>query len=97
MVTNKGEPKEISGKPFISEGNLPDTYLGRVIIELWGEEGQEINEVLNPFSNEPSFVWSVDTLSANDLRNADNLRFFLAGLEGAVRHIRDVAKTNKSL
>ena len=97
MVTIKGEPKEISGKPFISEGNPSDTYLGRVIIELWGEEGQEIHEVLNPFPNEPSFVWSVDTLSANDLKDADKLRFFLAGLEGAARHIKDVAKTNKSL
>ncbi len=97
MVTNKGEPKEISGKPFISEGAPPDIYLGRVIIELWGEEGQEIDEFIGPFPNQPGFVWRVDAPSANDLSNADKLRFFLAGVEGAVRHIKDVAQSNKSL
>ena len=97
MIINKGEPKEISGKPFISESkgsedSPPELYLGRVIIELWGEEGQEIQEIVSPFPNEPGFVWSVDNPSTNDLSNPDRLKLFLAGLEGAIRHIKDIAE-----
>jgi len=97
MITNKGEPKEISGKPFISEGSPPHLYLGRVVIELWGEEGQEIKDVPGAMPNEPGFVWRVDNPSTNDLKEPDRLKLFLAGLEGAIRHIKDVAEYSGGL
>ena len=87
-----------SEKPLISESNTPDeVYLGRVIIEFWGKEGQEVQQVSDPFPNQPAFVWRVDNPSTNDLSKPDRLKLFLAGLEGAVRHIKDVAQYSKKL
>ncbi len=77
----KMQPKELDGKPLISEQQPGETeaYMGRVIIEFWCEKPEECED--------PAFAWSVD-----DPDKPDDawIECFLNGLEGAVRHITDV-------
>ncbi len=77
----KKQPDELSGKPLISEGDS-NSYLGRVIIELWCEELEGCDE--------PAFAWSVD--KSNGLSSEDWLRLLISGLKGATMHIEAVSQ-----
>lgn len=70
----KRQPKELDGKPFISEndphnGNS-EIYMGRVIVEFWRED--------------TAFAWSVDD---PDQPSEEWLKLFLNGLNRATQHI----------
>jgi hypothetical protein len=84
----KGQPEELNGKPIISEkeplSNAPEAYIGRVIIEFWGEISEEYEE--------PAFAWSVDN---PEQPNEEWLRLLLNGLKGATRHIEDVYRSQQ--
>ena len=77
-----GQPKELKGKPLITEGN-PDFYLGQIIIELW----QNPPNPDGSSDDEPSFAWIVD--KANDLPREEWVKLLLNGLKRAVRYIED--------
>lgn len=77
------QPKELDGKPLITEGESQD-YLGRVIIELWqGPPNPNWSR-----NDDPAFAWIVD--KSNDLPPEEWLKFLRNGLKGATRHIEDV-------
>ncbi len=72
----KRQPKELEGKPLISEKDPQrgdsDVYIGRVIIEVWGEENKP---------EESAFAWSVD---GPDQANEEWHKLFFNELKEAV-------------
>ena len=81
----KMQPKELDGKPIISEGN-PDAYLGRVIVEVWRTEEPDA------IADEPAFAWSVDEPKNLSMSKDEWLRLLLNGVKRATRHIEDVVR-----
>lgn len=82
----KMQPKELDGKPIISEGNPPDAYLGRVIVEVWRTEEPDA------IGDEPAFAWSVDEPRNLSMSKDEWLRLLLNGVKSATRHIGDVMR-----
>jgi hypothetical protein len=84
----KRQPKELDGKPLISEKDPhkgdSDVYMGRVIIEFWCEKEEECEK--------PAFAWSVDD---PDQPSEEWLKLFLNGLKRATRHIEDTYRSRQ--
>ena len=79
----KMQPEELNRRPLITaenpEGDDPEVYMGRVIVEFWrNAEGE---------GGEPAFAWSVDDPEQLD---EEWVAGMLSALRGATRHIEDV-------
>jgi hypothetical protein len=78
----KEQPKELKGKPLISEKDprreVSEVYIGRVIIEFWREKEQE--------AERPAYALSFD---GPDLPSEEWFKLFLNGFKEAAEDIEN--------